>query len=112
MLESGDFGTMNELAAAEKINPSYVSRMLRLTLLAPEMVDAILDGRQPEGMTLPALLEAVPVGWREQRSQCGAIKTRMQGSSVTIRRIPRLFDLHAVAGAMFCCFFQFQGSNS
>jgi hypothetical protein len=81
MLESGDFGTMNELAAAEKINPSYVSRMLRLTLLAPEMVDAILDGRQPEGMTLPALLEAVPVGWREQRSQCGAIKTRMQDSS-------------------------------
>ena len=81
MLESGDFGTMNELAAAEKINPSYVSRMLRLTLLPPEMVEAILDGRQPDGVTLPGLLEGVPVGWREQRSQCGAIKTRMQGSS-------------------------------
>ena len=67
MLESGDFATINELAAAEKINPSYVSRMLRLTLLAPNMVEAILDGRQPEGVTLPGLLEGVPVGWGEQR---------------------------------------------
>lgn len=39
--------------AAEKINPSYVSRALRLTLLAPKMVEAILDGGQPEGVTLP-----------------------------------------------------------
>ena len=80
LLESGAFATLQELAAAEKIN-SYVSRMLRLTLLPPEMVEAILDGRQPDGVTLPGLLEGVPVGWREQRSQCGAIKTRMQGSS-------------------------------
>ena len=68
MLESGAFATINELAAAEKINPSYVSRVLRLTLLAPTMVEAILDGRQPEGVTLPALLEEVPVGWGEQQS--------------------------------------------
>jgi len=67
MLESGAFATIQELAAAEKINPSYVSRMLRLTLLAPDMVEAILDGRQPEGMTLPGLLEGVPVGWGAQR---------------------------------------------
>jgi hypothetical protein len=40
--------------------------LLRLTLLAPEMVEAILDGRQREGVTLPALLEGVPVGWGEQ----------------------------------------------
>jgi hypothetical protein len=66
MLESGAFATINELAAAEKINPSYVSRVLRLTLLAPEMVEAILDGRQPKGMTLPALLEPFPVEWMQQ----------------------------------------------
>jgi hypothetical protein len=66
MLESGAFATINELAAAEKINPSYVSRVLRLTLLAPEMVEAILDGRQPKGMTLPALLEPFPVEWIQQ----------------------------------------------
>jgi hypothetical protein len=66
MLESRVFATINELAAAEKINPSYVSRVLRLTLLAPEMVEAILEGRQPEGVTLPGLLEGVLVGWGEQ----------------------------------------------
>ena len=63
MMETGRFATLNELAAAEKINPSYVSRLLRLTLLAPDIIEAILDGRQPEGMTLPALMEPFPVGW-------------------------------------------------
>lgn len=67
MLEAGAFATINELAAAEKINPSYVSRVLRLTLLAPEMVKAILDGRQPDEVTLPELVEGVPVTWGEQK---------------------------------------------
>ena len=66
MLETGRYGTIDELAAAEKINSSYVSRLLRLTLLALEMVEAILDGRQPEEVTLPGLLEGVPVVWAEQ----------------------------------------------
>ena len=68
MMETGRFATINELAAAEKINSSYVSRLLRLTLLAPGIVEAILDGRQPEGMTLPALMEPFPVEWERQRS--------------------------------------------
>lgn len=67
MLETGRFATINELAAAEKINSSYVSRVLRLTLLAPDIVDAILDGRQPEGVTLPGLMEEVAVEWSRQR---------------------------------------------
>ena len=67
MMEAGRFGTINELAAAEKINSSYVSRVLRLTLLAPDIVEAILDGRQPAGMTLPALMEPFPVVWSLQR---------------------------------------------
>ncbi len=66
MLETGRFATINELAAAEKINSSYVSRVLRLTLLAPDIVEAILDGRQPEGMTLPRLMEPFPVEWKKQ----------------------------------------------
>ncbi len=49
MMETGRYGTIDELAAAEKINSSYVSRVLRLTLLAPGLVEAILDGRQPAG---------------------------------------------------------------
>jgi len=63
MLETGRFATISELAAAEQINASYVSRILRLALLAPEIVEAILDGRQPEGMTLPGLLVGVEVEW-------------------------------------------------
>jgi len=64
LLESGQFATVQELATAEKINASYVSRVLRLTLLAPDIVEAILDGRQPEGMTLPGLMEGVAVEWQ------------------------------------------------
>jgi hypothetical protein len=66
MLESGRFATINELAAVEKISASYISRVLRLTLLAPDIVEAILDGRQPEGMTLPGLLKPFPVEWQRQ----------------------------------------------
>jgi hypothetical protein len=61
MMETGRFATINELAAAEKINPSYVSRLLSLSPLAPDIVEAILVWRQPEGVTLPAPLKGVPV---------------------------------------------------
>ena len=44
LLETGAYGTIEEIAAAEKINSSYVSRLLRVTLLAPTTVEAILDG--------------------------------------------------------------------
>ena len=66
--ETGRYATINELAAAEKTNSSYVSRMLCLTLLAPDIVDAILDGQQLEDMTLPGLMEPLPVEWGRQRS--------------------------------------------
>ena len=67
ILESARFATLNELAAPEKINSSYVSRLLRLTLLAPDIVEAILDGRQPEETTLPGLMEPFPVEWAGQQ---------------------------------------------
>jgi len=67
MLESGGYSSLTELAAAEKINLSYMSRVLRLTLLAPEIVEVILDGRQQEGMSLPALMKGFPVEWKRQR---------------------------------------------
>ena len=68
MLEEGRYASISEMAAAEKIERGYVGSLLRLTLLPPPMVEAILDGRQPEGVTLPTLLEGVPVGWGEQRN--------------------------------------------
>ena len=69
MMETGRYGTINELAAAEKINSSYVSRLLRLTLLAPDIVEAVLDGRQPDGITLPGLMQPFPVEWKQQPAQ-------------------------------------------
>ena len=67
LLETGVHATIDEVAAAERINASYVCRVLRLTLLAPDTVEAILDGRQPPKMTLAALMRPFPVGWGEQR---------------------------------------------
>ncbi len=62
--ESGAYGTIEELARAERINPSYLARVLRLTLLAPEIVDGILDGRHDaERVTLKGLMRPFPVDW-------------------------------------------------
>jgi hypothetical protein len=69
LLETGTHATVAEIAAAEKINASYVGRVLRLTLLSPEIVEAILDGRQPANLQLEDLLRPFPVGWREQRAE-------------------------------------------
>ncbi|MFO0404575.1 MAG: hypothetical protein ACK52P_23155 [Alphaproteobacteria bacterium] len=67
LLDEGRYASISEMATAEKIERGYLGTLLRLTLLARDMVDAILNGRQPEGVTLPALLEGVPVGWGQQR---------------------------------------------
>lgn len=67
MLETGQFATISEIARAEKINSSYVSRVLRLTLLAPATVDAILEGRSSVGLTLMEAMVPFPVAWSEQR---------------------------------------------
>src|SRR3979490_3023905 len=68
MLETGAVATVREIAAKEKINESYVGRVLRLTLLAPEIVEAILGGRQPAQMTVAVLMRPFPVGWQEQQA--------------------------------------------
>ena len=67
MLEGGAYGTVAEMADAERISRSYVSRILRLTLLAPDIVERILDGRPSAG--LPQLLRPFPVEWERQRAR-------------------------------------------
>jgi hypothetical protein len=67
-LDDGRYASISEIAAAEKIDRGYVGSILRLTLLAPDLVEAILDGRQPEGLGLPALLEPFPLDWQRQRT--------------------------------------------
>lgn len=74
-IESGGYASITELAEAEKINQSYVCRILRLTLLAPEIVEAIVGGRHPAGLQLDRLLRQFPVTWEQQRAEicaCGS----------------------------------------
>lgn len=66
MLESGEFATIAELAERDGIAPSYMTRVLRLTLLAPDIVEAILEGKHGTEVTLARLLEPLPFGWEGQ----------------------------------------------
>lgn len=67
MLESGEFATIAELAEREGIAPSYMTRVLRLTLLAPDVIEAILDGRQSAEVTLAGVLKDVPLVWERRK---------------------------------------------
>jgi hypothetical protein len=69
MLDEGHYGSVSELAAAEKLDRGYLGRILMLTLLAPDIVEAIMDGRQPAELGVHVLREGFPVEWGEQRGQ-------------------------------------------
>jgi hypothetical protein len=86
MLENGTHSTIAKIAAAEKINESYVGRVLRLTLLAPDLVEAILEGRQPVEVTLAGLMKPFAVGWAEQR-KIWKLDCAPSGRSTNRRRV-------------------------
>lgn len=67
LLENGTYGCLDEIARAEKIGASFVSRVVRLALLAPDIVEAILAGRQPASLTLKDLMAPFPVEWERQK---------------------------------------------
>jgi hypothetical protein len=69
MIESGKYASSAELAKAEKVNDSYLSRILRLTLLAPDIIEAILAGRQPSTLQLDELLKPLSAAWDQQRAK-------------------------------------------
>jgi hypothetical protein len=69
MMESGAYASLAELAAAEKINESYLCRVMKLTLLAPAIIEAVLDGRQDTGPQLNELMKPFPVDWKIQSKQ-------------------------------------------
>ncbi|MBM1220982.1 hypothetical protein JQU17_16625 [Ponticoccus sp. SC2-23] len=73
MLDSGEFATIAELAEREGIASSYMTRVLRLTLLAPDIVEAILEGKQGPEVTLERVLELFPVDWEEQSDRFSQI---------------------------------------
>jgi hypothetical protein len=69
LLDEGHHATIGDLACAKKLDPSFVARVLRLTLLAPDIIQAILDGTQASAMQRPMLLRGLPLEWEEQRKR-------------------------------------------
>jgi hypothetical protein len=69
LLNEGAYATIEDMAAAEKINPSYISRVLRLAFLSPRIVQAVLDGRQPAWLTMKDLLDSFPLDWTLQEKK-------------------------------------------
>ncbi|MCB9833035.1 MAG: hypothetical protein H6807_11240 [Planctomycetes bacterium] len=71
LIESGQYGGVSQLAAGLGVDRSYVGRMIRLTLLAPDIVEAIIRGREPSGLSLARLVREGPLRWDEQRGALG-----------------------------------------
>ena len=96
MLDTGVHATLEDLARAKGVHATYVSRVLRLTLLAPEIVEAILDGRQPVELQLDGLLNGFPLEWERQRREpmgsCGCTPGVARGLDPSLAW---LAELHA-----------------
>jgi hypothetical protein len=76
MLDEEKYRWAADIADAEGVTRSFVNQLLRLTLLAPDIQEAILDGRQPKGMTLEELIRTMPIGWKEQREIIKSIQLK------------------------------------
>ena len=70
-IESGRAKSITDLAEQEDVAVAYVCRLLPLTCIAPDLVEAILDGRQPKGLRRAEMLGNGPLDWGEQRVHCG-----------------------------------------
>jgi hypothetical protein len=68
MLDEGRYASITELAAVERLDRGYLGSLLKLTLLAPDIVESVLDGRLPEQIGLPVLLDPLSVAWDAQRA--------------------------------------------
>ena len=79
LLDRGVYGSVTEIAEAERIGKSYVSRILRLALLAPELVEAILGGWEDQRVMLEKLERPLPMGWEEQRLFVGQLPASAGG---------------------------------
>jgi hypothetical protein len=86
LLDEGRYASISEMAAAEKIERGYLGSLLRLTLLAPDIVEAVLDGRMPRRLDLPQLLEPIPMEWAVQREALANAECRLPGSEQRIGR--------------------------
>ena len=73
LLASGTFHSIGELAETISVDRAYIGRLLNLTLLAPDILSAILDGNEPSGLSLEKLTRNTPLSWREQRRCFGVV---------------------------------------
>jgi hypothetical protein len=85
MIESGRYTNAAELSRKESANESYVCRMLRLTLLAPAIVQAILDGRQPATLEFNDLLKPLPVRWERAQADHRTMRSGPTEQGLAIR---------------------------
>lgn len=81
MLDEGRYASVTEMAAAEKIDRGYLGRLLQLTLLAPSVVETIINGRQRDNITLPRLAVPLPTLWAEQLDVLTASPSGDRGSA-------------------------------
>jgi hypothetical protein len=78
-IESGEYASITELAKAQRVNESYACRLLRLTLLAPQIVIKILNDGATEALSVSRLSRPFPVEWRTQLSLFMCAKGRHKG---------------------------------
>lgn len=71
ILETGQIKSISELARTLDVDGSYVARILKLTTLAPDIVEALINGEEPNGLSLAKLTQSFPEDWTEQRRQFG-----------------------------------------
>ncbi len=69
LIDRGRYGSVTELAEALDVDRSYVGRIMRLALLAPDIVEVIVEGREPSGLSLERLVKGMPTVWAEQRER-------------------------------------------
>ncbi len=77
LIDSGRYTSVTELSEALGVDRSYVGRIMRLTLLSPDIVEAIVRGEEPSGLSLERLVKGMPVGWEEQRAQLSLARAQM-----------------------------------
>ena len=79
MLDAGKYRSIGEMAAAEKLDRGYLGRLRQLTLLAPDLIQAIMDGREPAGVMQTVLMDAFPVAWELQHAVLAGVQSSAVG---------------------------------
>jgi hypothetical protein len=85
LLDEGRYASISEMAEAERIERGYLGSLLRLTLLAPDLLEALLDGRQAE-IALAKLMRPRPLAWEHQRNAIAIIRLKQNNERICLRR--------------------------